>query len=127
MFHCLHIREHFLPEDFSVLEAAFLNVMNSPSIGGIAGAVQTNSRLYDNVTAYDTAKYLHGIINIEFLTYQVRQIPLVINIFLHMFTFWLPTVLFFGGREKWKRAQSVTDCNLNPSGASILKSSTIKQ
>lgn len=49
-----------------------------------------------------------------------------------MFTFWLPTVLFFGEREKWKsvnvlRAQSVTDCNLNPSGASILKSSITKQ
>lgn len=51
VFHYLHICGHFLSENFALLKTTFLNLMNSPSIGRIRGAVQTNSKLYDNVSS----------------------------------------------------------------------------
>lgn len=50
VFRCLHICGHFLPENLPLLKTTFLNLMNSPSTSRIAGAVQTNSKLYDNVS-----------------------------------------------------------------------------
>lgn len=106
VFHYLHICGHFLPENFPLLETTFLNLVNSPSI----------SRSYPNKfqalwqcqlinVACETAKCLHGIINIEFLRYWVKQIPLVINIFLHMFTFCYQLFSFKRGGRNGRECQ----------------------